>query len=91
MVKNYETAAEWFRKAAEQGNADAQYNLGMCYQEWKGVEQSFSKAEEWYTKAAQQGHQGAINRLEMVKKAQENSKKEDFVDFLGSLIGNRKK
>ena len=91
VVKNYETAAEWFRKAAEQGNADAQYNLGMCYQEWKGVEQSFSKAEEWYTKAAQQGHQGAINRLEMVKKAQENSKKEDFVDFLGSLIGNRKK
>ena len=29
---NYVKAVEWFRKAAEQGNDDAQFNLGMCYE-----------------------------------------------------------
>ena len=30
-------AAEWYRKSAEQGYADAQYNLSLCYEHAKGV------------------------------------------------------
>ena len=47
---------EWYRKAAEQGNAEGQYNLGVCYYNGKGVTKDYAKAVEWYTKAAEQGH-----------------------------------
>lgn len=49
-------AAYWFTKAANQGNADAQYNLGVMYYNSYGVAQDKTKAVQWYTKAAEQGH-----------------------------------
>ncbi len=46
-----------YRKAAEQGHADAQCNLGWMYDSGQGVmEQSYEKAVEWYRKAAEQGY-----------------------------------
>ena len=48
---NYTEAVKWYRKAAEQGNADAQYKLGYCYENGKGVKQSFSEASKWYEKS----------------------------------------
>lgn len=44
------------RKAAEQGDASAQYNLGVCYANGKGVEQDKQEAVKWYRKAAEQGY-----------------------------------
>ncbi len=49
---------ELLRKA-EQGDIDAQCNLGLCYENGDGVEQSYEQAVKWYTKAAEQGHAGA--------------------------------
>ena len=43
-----------YTKAAKQGDAEAQYNLGMCYGKGKGVKQDYQKAVEWLTKAAEQ-------------------------------------
>lgn len=49
-------AVYWFRKAAEQGNADAQNNLGAAYAAGRGgLEKDDSQAMFWYQKAAQQG------------------------------------
>jgi len=42
---------------AEQGNVDAQYILGVCYQYGDGVGKDEKKAVEWYMKAAEQGDQ----------------------------------
>lgn len=42
-VRNYKTAAEWFRKAAEQGNAPAQRELGCMYYDGDGVAQDFEQ------------------------------------------------
>jgi TPR repeat protein len=56
---NYAKAVELFRKAAEQGNMNAQYNLGNCYENGNGVPQDYKKAAEWYTKAADQGDMDA--------------------------------
>ena len=42
--------------AAEQGDAEAQCNLGNCYLEGKDIEQSYEEAVKWYRKAAEQGH-----------------------------------
>ena len=48
-------AVKWVRKAAEQGFARAQYDLGLMYEFGHGVERSYEKAVEWYQKAAEQG------------------------------------
>ncbi len=57
--KNYSQAVKWYRKAADQGHAGAQNNLGLCYEGGIGVEQDLEKAVEWYTKAAEQGEKYA--------------------------------
>ena len=49
-------AVKWVRKAAEQGFARAQYDLGFMYEFGTGVERSNEKAAEWYLKAAEQGY-----------------------------------
>jgi hypothetical protein len=52
------------RKAAEQGDAGAQCNLGVCYDcVGRGVEQDDAQAVAWYRKAAEQGHAGAQRKL----------------------------
>ena len=56
-------AAERFRKAAEQGYAPAQYNLGVCYAKGQGVAQNYAEAVKWYSKAAEQGNKYAQNNL----------------------------
>jgi hypothetical protein len=52
-------AAELFAKAAEQGYARAQSNLGIMYFNGIGVKEDNAKAAELFTKAAEQGHADA--------------------------------
>jgi TPR repeat protein len=42
------------REAAEQGNAHAQYNLGVMYDLGRGVGQSYAEATNWLRKASEQ-------------------------------------
>ena len=42
------------RRAAEEGDAAAQVNLGLMYDEGQGVPQDYTKAVEWYRRAAEQ-------------------------------------
>ena len=56
---NSSEAVKWYRKAAEQGNAFAQYNLGNMYANGKGVPKNDSEAVKWYRKAAEQGYASA--------------------------------
>ncbi|GAB7221611.1 hypothetical protein VoSk93_08230 [Vibrio owensii] len=43
------------KKRAEQGDADAQFNLGVIYYRGKGVPQNYQEAAKWLRKAAEQG------------------------------------
>ncbi len=54
--KKYADAVTWYHKAAEQGDAAAQYNLGVMYQNGEGVPKSYEEAVRWYHKAADQGY-----------------------------------
>ncbi len=49
-------AVAWYRKAAEQGYASAQFTLGLRYAEGEGVLQDFRLAVAWFRKAADQGY-----------------------------------
>jgi TPR repeat protein len=51
-----EDAIPLFQKLAEQGHAEAQYQLADCYDEGIGVDEDKVKAAEWWIKAAEQGH-----------------------------------
>jgi TPR repeat protein len=51
---------------AELGDVEAQYNLGVMYDEGTSVEQDFGKAAEWYRKAAEQGFVDAQANLGMM-------------------------
>ena len=49
----------WFERAAIQGDIDSQRDLGTCYFQGKGVDQSYEKAVYWYEKASEQGDKEA--------------------------------
>jgi len=53
----------WLYKQAQEGNADAQFNLGVIYGKGRGVDQDGNEAVRWYRKAADQGHVDAQNNL----------------------------
>ena len=48
-------AVKWYRKAAEQGNADAQANLGSMYHKGEGVKQDDVEAVKWYAQSGGAG------------------------------------
>ncbi|KAG0260675.1 hypothetical protein DFQ27_003423 [Actinomortierella ambigua] len=61
--QNLEKAFMWFTVAAEQGCANAQYDLGSMYLQGHGVEQSDVEAAKWFNKAAEQGDINAQSSL----------------------------
>ena len=52
---DYALAEQLIRPLAEQGNAEAQFRLGIMHQLGKGVPQDYREAVKWYRKAADQG------------------------------------
>ena len=60
---DYATALREWRPLAEQGNADAQYNLGVMYREGLGVSQDYAEALKWNRKAVEQGDALAQHNL----------------------------
>jgi TPR repeat protein len=89
VERDYYKAVKWYKEAAMQGYATAQYNMGFMYELGQGVEQDYNKAIEWYKKAAAQGYQDAqknLNRLyENGGASQTASKKSTADDPLGDL------
>ena len=55
--------AGWFRLAAIQGHADAQFNLGCMFDDGQGVAHDRAEAARWYRMAAAQGHSVAYFSL----------------------------
>ena len=48
VTQNLLEAAKWYRMAAEQNHAQAQYNLGMMYQSGHGVGEDANEANKWF-------------------------------------------
>jgi TPR repeat protein len=57
--RNYPTAVRLILPLAEQGNADAQYNLGVLYDNGLGLPQDKVRAYMWFNLSAAQGREGA--------------------------------
>jgi len=63
LAADYKQAAAWYRKAADQGNIDAQIHLADLYRDGRGVARDMAQATVWYRKAADQGDAGAQGTL----------------------------
>ena len=58
--RNGGEALKWFHKAAEKGNAEAEYYLGKLYgTQQSGVEMDQNESTKWYRKAAEDGNADA--------------------------------
>jgi len=56
-------AVKWYRKAAEQGDAEAQFNLGRAFVNGEGVDKDKMEAVKWLRLAAEQGYEDAEEML----------------------------
>lgn len=57
------SAVQWFERAAEAGNAAAQFQLGLLHLEGEGVDENAELAARWFELAAEQGHVAAQNNI----------------------------
>ena len=60
---DYGTAVSIWRPLAEQGDADAQFNLGQAYRLGRGVPIDLGAAQIWFERAATKGHTDAQTTL----------------------------
>jgi localization factor PodJL len=65
---NYKSASLWFRKAADRGIADSQFNLGILYARGIGVEQNLAESFKWFSLAATQGDVDAGRKRDDIAK-----------------------
>ena len=66
--KDYATALREWKPLAEQGNADAQNNLGVIYNNGWGVLLDFVRAHMWFNIAASSGNTNASKNREVIAK-----------------------
>ena len=64
--RDYATAVRLIRPLAEQGDANAQYNLGVLYDNGLGVPQDRVRAYMWLNLAAMQGRESAATIRDLV-------------------------
>ena len=63
---DYATALKEWKPLAEEGDVDAQYYLGVLYDNGDGVPQDYKEAVRWYTLAAEQGDVDAQYNLDFI-------------------------
>ena len=67
MIREAE-AVKWYRKAADQGNANAQNNLGNMYWFGNGVVKDELEAYKWFLLSGAQGIEFAKKKIPIVEK-----------------------
>lgn len=63
---DYPASVPWFRKAADLGLRDSQYNLGVLYARGLGVQQNLAESFRWFALAANQGDADAAKKRDDV-------------------------
>jgi TPR repeat protein len=78
VAQDNSLAFSWYSKAAAQGDAQAQYNLGVMYEKGVGVAKDSKQAATFYREAAKQGLAAAVTALK--KSRVEKLKSDDVPD-----------
>ena len=67
FLSNDTEAVNWYQKAAEQGHASAQLNLGYMYSFGEGVLENYVQAYTWYNISAAKGNKTAQQNKEILR------------------------
>jgi hypothetical protein len=67
VTQDEQQAVIWYRKAADQGDADAQYNLGIRYADGKGISQDYIEAHMWFSLATVGGEERATKNRSIIE------------------------
>jgi len=71
--EEYTNAFKWLKPWAKNGEAEAQYRLGLLYEKGLGIDLNTRLALKWYRLAAQDGHRAAKRRLKNLRKSAANA------------------
>ncbi|MGX2956511.1 tetratricopeptide repeat protein [Ursidibacter arcticus] len=63
LEKDYSKALHWYKKAAQQNEPIALYQLGVMHEFGRGVEKDGKEAFKWYLKSAELGERDAQSRV----------------------------
>lgn len=89
---DFKTAFREFLNSANDGDARAEFALGVMYHKGKGVPKDYAKAMEWYSKAAEKGHPVAQNNLGIMFRRGEGVQKDPREAFtwiwMAAMQGN---
>ncbi len=66
VAKDAQQAVVWYRKAADQGDADAQNNLGVMYANGAGVPKDAQQAYFWWLLSSAQGETSSAKNRDLV-------------------------
>ncbi len=72
MPQDPAQAANWYRKAADDGSVDALYALGLLYQQGRGVPQDVVQADRWIVLAIQRYAASDKGKREKAVQARKN-------------------
>jgi uncharacterized protein len=75
--RDYMTAVRLIRPLAEQGDANAQYKLGVFYDNGLGVPQDKIRAYMWLNLSAAQGREGAAAFRDLIARRMTPAQKEE--------------
>ncbi len=93
LDQKYTKAMKWYKRAAAQGNTDAQYFIGDMYYEGQGVRQNYAEAFKWFKLAAAQGQADAQYYIGFMYDMGEGVAQDDAEAFkwykLAAANGNR--
>ena len=56
---DHQSAFQFWKPLAEEGDVRAQFNLGVMYSKGEGIKQDYFEAAKWFRKAAEQGNASA--------------------------------
>jgi hypothetical protein len=63
VTRDDSQAMRYFRQAADQGDPQAEFNVGFMFANGRGVPRDDAQAVTWYRKAAAQGYADALKEL----------------------------
>ena len=61
-------SVKWYRLSAEQGNAEAQYNVGLKYYKGQGVPKDYVLSHMWFSIVHSQGDKGSVKNINILEK-----------------------
>ena len=67
LKQDYKTAHKLFLSLAEQGDASAQFNLGMMYDNGRGVPQDYALAYMWFNLCGSSGDKDCVKNRNIVE------------------------